>query len=119
MISLTWSRFTSPTFSTELNLVRPSGFHVFFSAVKLSIKATALTSFSFDWKAYLDGKKTELLRADFNFQAVFVPQGRHLLVFKYEPKSFLTGGLISFFAVANLALLGVVFFLHFLWQKKK
>lgn len=76
-------------------------------------------SFSSDWKAYLDGKKTGLLRADFNFQAVSVPDGKHLLTFKYEPKSFLTSGLISFFAAANLALLGLVSFLHFLWQKKK
>ncbi len=43
------------------------------------------------WNVYIDGKKTDIYRADFSFRAVSVPKGKHLVEFVYFPSSFLLG----------------------------
>jgi hypothetical protein len=52
------------------------------------------------WKAYVDGRETALLRADYLFRAVALPPGRHLVEFRYQPESFEAG-----LAITRLALL--------------
>jgi len=47
------------------------------------------------WKAYIDGKETEIIRANYVFRAVPVPEGAHRLEFIYKPLSFKAGLLIS------------------------
>lgn len=43
------------------------------------------------WTVYVDGKRDELLRADYLFQAVLVKEGEHEVLFQYEPLSFYGG----------------------------
>lgn len=43
------------------------------------------------WKAKVDNVETKIYRADFTFRAVFVPAGKHLIKFSYEPLSFKIG----------------------------
>ena len=40
------------------------------------------------WRAYLDGNKTQILRADYLLRAIALPAGRHNVVFVYRPLSF-------------------------------
>ena len=47
------------------------------------------------WKAYIDGTEATLYEANFAFRAVAVPAGRHKVVLKYEPLSFMLGACIS------------------------
>jgi hypothetical protein len=47
------------------------------------------------WKAYLDGKATKLRRANYAFQAVEVPSGKHRLELVYQDQAFLLGSLLS------------------------
>ena len=47
------------------------------------------------WKAYIDGKETEIRKVDYMFRGVIIPQGTHMLVMKFEPASFSTGKAIS------------------------
>jgi len=47
------------------------------------------------WKAYLDGKETGILRANYAFRAVAVGPGTHQVVFIYKPASFYLGAAIS------------------------
>ena len=47
------------------------------------------------WKAYIDGKETEIRKVDYMFRGVIIPQGTHTLVMKFEPASFSTGKAIS------------------------
>ena len=60
------------------------------------------------WKAEVDGKGTEVLAANYLFQAVFVPAGQHTVRFDFRPVSFLVGLVIS---VSSLVLLGVFTFI--------
>ncbi len=62
------------------------------------------------WKAYVDGKETEILRADYAFRAVVVPQGDHKITFIYNPFSFRLG--------LYLSILSGLFFFLFLFNKQ-
>ena len=43
------------------------------------------------WKAYVDNKETRIYRADYAFRAIFIPSGKHTIIFFYNPKSFYIG----------------------------
>jgi len=47
------------------------------------------------WRAYVDGQPTRLLRANYAFQAVQVPAGRHRVLLVYEDRAFFVGAIIS------------------------
>lgn len=51
------------------------------------------------WKAYIDGKKTKIHRANLTFRAVEVPEGAHELVFRYTPVSFYGGLVITILGI--------------------
>jgi hypothetical protein len=47
------------------------------------------------WKAKIDGSSTEVLRANYCFRAVAVPQGTHMIEFYYESEAFIRGAWIT------------------------
>jgi len=47
------------------------------------------------WRAYVDGKEKEILRANYAFRAVPLKSGQHTVLFKYDPLSFKMGLAIS------------------------
>jgi len=55
------------------------------------------------WRAYVDGKRLKTQIANHAFLAVHVPQGRHHVVLKYWPRSFVIGRAITFWTAAALA----------------
>lgn len=54
------------------------------------------------WKAYIDGRETEIYRANYTFRAVFIPQGEHKIEFLFQPQSFKLGLVISMMTVLIL-----------------
>lgn len=54
------------------------------------------------WKAFIDGRKTRLYQAYNVLRSVRVPQGRHEVVFSYEPLSFKVGLTISLVTIIVL-----------------
>lgn len=54
------------------------------------------------WKAYVDGRQTPIMRANYTFRAVNVPKGVHMVQFVYDPLSFKAGLLLG-----GLGMLGV------------
>ncbi|MBN1340105.1 MAG: YfhO family protein, partial [Bacteroidales bacterium] len=50
------------------------------------------------WNAYIDDEKAPHFRADYVLRAMVLPAGKHHLVFRFEPKVFVTGEKISFSA---------------------
>lgn len=67
-------------------------------------------SFYPGWNAYIDGKKTDIYRANITFRAIKLPKGNHTIVFDYRP--------ISFYIGAALTVLGCVISI-FLFLKYK
>jgi O-antigen/teichoic acid export membrane protein len=60
------------------------------------------------WLAFIDEKDAPLVRADYNFRAVYVPTGEHTIRFKYSPVSFRAGAIGSFLG-AMVLLLGLAY----------
>lgn len=47
------------------------------------------------WKAYLDGDEVPIYRANHVMRAIYVPKGKHKILFKYEPLSIKIGIYLS------------------------
>jgi hypothetical protein len=47
------------------------------------------------WTATINGKDTRVYRTDYKLRGVFLPSGKSTVVFRYEPESFRTGGMIT------------------------
>ena len=69
-------------------------------AAETSLVVLSQTYYHF-WRASVDGRPVRLLRANYAFQAVEVPAGRHHLRVAYRDRTFYAGSLIS-----GLALIG-------------
>ena len=55
------------------------------------------------WTATVDGVETRLLPADVLARAAWIPEGRHRVVFSYDPPGRLTGWIGSGIGLAALA----------------
>ena len=72
-------------------------------------------SFYPGWKAYVDGMETVILRANHFYRAVRLPGGKHQVEFRYEPRSFKMGAMIS---LATLSLMILISISVFIRQRK-
>lgn len=61
--------------------------------------------YPYGWKAYVDGKETPIIRADYVLRALRLPPGKHKIDFVFHPKKFYTGNAIAGFSSAVLLLL--------------
>ena len=59
------------------------------------------------WRAYVDGRRTKIARANHAFLAVFVPVGRHAVRLVYLPQSFVLGRAITFGTLALVIMIGL------------
>jgi len=66
-------------------------------------------TFDAGWNALVDGKKEKIFRADYDFRAVAVSEGTHVVEFRYHPVLFRIGVLLSFVSTIML----IAFSLYF------
>jgi hypothetical protein len=59
------------------------------------------------WKAFVDGKRTQLFRANHAFQALQVPSGTHQISLVYTDTTFYTGALITACSILICALVWI------------
>lgn len=58
------------------------------------------------WKAVINGREGEIIKADGNFMAVVLPEGNSDIVLKFMPKSFIYGAILSLIGI--LAFCGIM-----------
>lgn len=59
------------------------------------------------WKAFIDGKKTKIYRANYSFRAIALPAGEHQVHFVYNPLSFKIGLCLSLGVALLLTFSGI------------
>jgi hypothetical protein len=64
------------------------------------------------WRAWLDGRRVTIVRANHAFLGVFVPAGRHTVRLVYLPQSFVMGRMITFATLVSMILFG-------LWRRRR
>jgi hypothetical protein len=70
------------------------------------------------WNAYVDGKLVPHFRADYVLRAMKVPAGEHKIEFRFEPKTWRIGGIISMIS-SILFVLFVLFVVYVEFFRKK
>jgi hypothetical protein len=70
------------------------------------------------WTCTIDGKPTEVRRADFAFRGVLVPAGAREVVFHFDPPSLWHGRLVSLIALGFAALIAAGGLLRLLRKEK-
>ena len=68
------------------------------------------------WEAFVDGQKTEILKAFYSFRAVVVPAGVHTVNFVYNPVAFDIGRLVSIISIGITCCL--IFAVKKIWYEK-
>jgi hypothetical protein len=62
-----------------------------------------------EWSASVDGVKTDIYPADYAFRAVFIPAGEHTVEFRFVPRSFYQGKVIT---ICSLLLIALMIFIR-------
>jgi hypothetical protein len=64
------------------------------------------------WKAFIDGKRTDVFKANYLFMSVWAPEGEHMIEFRYRPTAFIYGAIVS--GAAWLALIPIA-----IWRRMR
>ena len=59
------------------------------------------------WKAFLDGRKTKIYRANYTFRAIPLNAGTHRVEFVYDPLSFKLGAGVTFLGIIGCLIVGL------------
>jgi hypothetical protein len=70
------------------------------------------------WNAYLDGKKTQYVNADYILRGIAVPAGQHTLEFKFEPASYRNGQIIVYITNVLFWLSVIASIFAIMWKKQ-
>ena len=60
-----------------------------------------------NWRAFVDGRETEMYRANYLWRAAFVPAGEHIVEFRYRSKRVLVFRTVSLVCLAAALALGL------------
>ncbi len=55
-----------------------------------------------DWKVFVNGQESKVLQTDYFIRSVFLPAGRHKVIFVFAPASFTIGCWVSVLSLAGL-----------------
>ncbi len=79
----------------KLDAYEPNNLKYTSSAVTDQLAVFSEVYYEKGWNAYVDGKLTPHVRADFVLRAMRVPAGKHQIEFKFEPSTYYTGEKIA------------------------
>ena len=68
------------------------------------------------WKAFIDRAQTQILKANYTYRALIIPEGTHKIQFIYSPESFRMGVMLS---VGTLSFLSIIVLVGVCYGRKK
>jgi uncharacterized membrane protein YfhO len=70
------------------------------------------------WKAYIDGEKTEVYKANHGYLGIVVPKGNHKIKLEFAPESFFISKNLALI-LSSLVILGLVVSIFIEVRKKR
>jgi len=107
--SINEERFILPTSHVEFKKFSPN-------YISLNVQSShegilvLMDSYDKGWRVYVDGQSEVIHRVNYKFRGVRIPPGEHTVIFRYLPKSFLAGAIIS--SLSLLLIVGIIIFLR-------
>jgi hypothetical protein len=82
----------------EIKLIQYAPNHLKYAFNSISDQLTVFSEIHYPlgWNAYIDGKPADYFRANYVLRAMIIPEGKHTVEFKFEPKSYYLGTKISY-----------------------
>ncbi|MEO8862473.1 MAG: hypothetical protein ABI358_13685 [Ginsengibacter sp.] len=71
------------------------------------------------WNAFIDGQKFDYVKTDYVLRGMFVPAGDHEIEFRFEPKSYTTGRMITIIANTVVYLAIILAIILYIIKKRK
>jgi hypothetical protein len=71
------------------------------------------------WDAFIDGQKSDYFKTDYLLRGMFVPAGKHEIEFRFEPKSYTDGRMITIVATILVFLLIIAAIVSEFLKKRK
>ena len=71
------------------------------------------------WKVFIDGTRADYVKTDYVLRGMFIPAGNHEIEWRFEPKSFTIGRLISIISNILVALLLIAAIIFYAMKKEK
>ncbi len=99
-----------PSAKISLTEYRPN--HLTYMSHATDPQLTVFSEIYYDagWNVYIDGEKSEYIRANYILRAMVIPAGDHKIEWKFEPQSYFIGKKITFISslILILLLVGVI-----------
>ena len=70
------------------------------------------------WNVFIDGTKADYVRTNYVLRGMYIPAGNHNIEFRFEPKSYTSGRLISIISNVFVALLILATIVFYATKKK-
>ncbi len=107
----------NPNARINLTLYRPN--HLVYESEANSDQVAVFSEIYYEdgWNTYIDGRKADYVKANFLLRAMNVPKGKHVVEFKFEPKSYYLSRKISR-AGSGLIIIFISILLFFNWKYK-
>ncbi len=104
--------------SIKLTNYKPN--HLTYTSQSNSNQMAVFSEIFYDkgWNAYVDGKPVNHFRANYILRAMIVPAGKHIIEYKFEPKSYSVGQKISFASSVFIVIL-ILLALFYEYRKSK
>jgi len=109
-----------PTASeADVTLYQPNRIELDVRTDKNSLLVLSEIYYPHGWRATVDGKETEIFKTNHILRSVYVPEGRHRVVFTFSPRSYTYSSLVS--GILNGVVYLGLFVMGILWglQRRK
>ncbi len=71
------------------------------------------------WNVFIDGDRADYVKTDYVLRGMYIPAGNHEIEWRFEPKSFTIGRMVSIIANILVALILIATIIFYAMKKKK